>query len=391
MLLLNIHWASAGNNKTIMLNFFSEQISLNYNEDIEKITLLPDMDEETFERYYFDLDKSGYYIILNNLFHYKRDLELNDWVYYLLIHTCAKAIYAQQDENYRTLFCWFMLHKSGYTVQLNYTESEALLSVYTRDKVFALPVREEGNGWFVNITNPDEIFKDGTSKRAKMKLIAQKAAVKINKPGRPFLFEFGKLPKLNNPKIMEKKLSFIHDNQLYQYDVRIDGNYLSLMYYYPELTLYQHAQIDLSASARATLLYPLKKTVENKSPYESIRLLLSFTRQAMLYDTDQNAYNRENLMFSPEETLFYKYSDCEDRSALFYYLVREILGLDVILLDFPTHASVAVALDKPYGDNPINYKGKIYSICDPTGPGNHLKPGDFPEGLENVEFKILEE
>jgi hypothetical protein len=66
-------------------------------------------------------------------------------------------------------------------------------------------------------------------------------------------------------------------------------------------------------------------------------------------------YNREK----------YHYSDCDDRVALFYYLVKEIYNLPMIALLYPTHVTMAVPFDKPVGA-PVLYKGKKYSICEPT-------------------------
>ena len=116
--------------------------------------------------------------------------------------------------------------------------------------------------------------------------------------------------------------------------------------------------------------------------------ILSFTRQSMLYQTDYAAYKQESLTFYAEETWYYKHSDCEDRSVLFYQLVKEVLGLEVVLLDYPEHASAAVLLDEVYGDKPIVYKAKVIQYV--TRPdGNHLKTGEYPDGLEYVQYSLI--
>ena len=103
--------------------------------------------------------------------------------------------------------------------------------------------------------------------------------------------------------------------------------------------------------------------------------------------------NVQNLAFTPEETLYYLYSDCEDRSALFYNMVKEILKIDVVLVDFPGHASAAVHFekspDKDRNIKPVFHKGKAYYVCDPTGPGNHLRLGEYPSGFENTTPRVL--
>ena len=71
--------------------------------------------------------------------------------------------------------------------------------------------------------------------------------------------------------------------------------------------------------------------------------------------------------FFTEETLFFPYCDCEDRSVLYAYLVRELLGLEVVGLVFPGHAATAVKFkDRSIDGDYITYQGEKYVICDPT-------------------------
>ena len=162
------------------------------------------------------------------------------------------------------------------------------------------------------------------------------------------------------------------------------------MYRYPETTIKQQSTIPMSLEARTSLIPKLKEKVRTMGNYEAVRYLLGFTRQAFRYKTDSEAYGLENVTFSPEETLFYPDSDCEDRSILFVFLVREVLMLDAILIDYPEHASAAVNFKTTSYGEPILYNGSKYTICEPTGPGNDLLPCQYPNGLENVPFNIID-
>ena len=81
---------------------------------------------------------------------------------------------------------------------------------------------------------------------------------------------------------------------------------------------------------------------------------------------------------SPEQTLLYENSDCDDRAALFFYLVKEIYDLPMIVLAYPKHITIAVQFDKPVG-KPIVYNGQRYYVCEPTpqkktwASGNHCR------------------
>lgn len=95
---------------------------------------------------------------------------------------------------------------------------------------------------------------------------------------------------------------------------------------------------------------------------EAVRYLMSFTRQAFVYASDdslyKDTYDLINVTFSPTETLYYESSDCEDRAVLFAYLVRELLKLDVIIIEYDTHANTAVLFDPPIGNDHIFTKVK---------------------------------
>ncbi|MFQ6042627.1 MAG: hypothetical protein ACE5PV_17360, partial [Candidatus Poribacteria bacterium] len=76
-------------------------------------------------------------------------------------------------------------------------------------------------------------------------------------------------------------------------------------------------------------------------------------------------FGGEKVLF-PEESLFYDYSDCEDRSVLFAYLVRKLVGLEVIGLDFPGHIATGVKFNTDVTGDYVMYQNRRYIICDPT-------------------------
>jgi len=371
-----------GAKKMVRFNYYSEPITVEYDSNMGVI-LSNDVSEEGFQRFYYDLENTNYHATLKDLFKYKKELKLNDWLYYLLVRQATEKVFSRKSANYKTLFSWFILHKSGYKVQLNYLQQQVMLSVFSTDKVYDMPVRKHQNGWFVDLTTYH-------NREVKKKLTTYGSNFKLNHSGNSLSFKLTELPKLSKPEIVTKKLAFVHDDRLETIKVTLNKSIIHIMYRYPELSVTEHVKVPLSIKAYATLMTSLGKLIKGKSDYEAARLLLSFTRQARDYKTDKEAYKLRNVTFVPEETLFYKYSDCEDRSVLFCYLIKELLGLDVILLDYPEHATTAVLFDKPYGNKPIMHKGRKYTLCDPTGPGNYLRPGQFPEDLLTQHYTILD-
>ena len=123
------------------------------------------------------------------------------------------------------------------------------------------------------------------------------------------------------------------------------------------------------------------------SEKKGVDYLMRFTRYAFLYENDQENFGKEKRM-SPEETLFSTYSDCDDRAALFFYLVKEVYNLPMIALLYPTHITMAVQFAKPVGD-PIWYKGKVYSVCEPTPEQEDLPIGKLASNLQRVPYQVV--
>ena len=105
---------------------------------------------------------------------------------------------------------------------------------------------------------------------------------------------------------------------------------------------------------------------------EAVDFLLTFVQKSFSYKTDNDQFGRERYLFV-EESLNFPYNDCEDRSVLFAWMVRELLGVKVIGLLYPGHMTTAVALKhvKPEYST-VTYQGNQYVIADPTYIGASL-------------------
>lgn len=97
----------------------------------------------------------------------------------------------------------------------------------------------------------------------------------------------------------------------------------------------------------------------------SAGLLLNFVQTAFEYKTDGEQFGYEKPFFV-DELFYYPYSDCEDRAVLYACLVRELLGLEVVLLDYPRHIATAVCFGRPVEGDYVELNGKRYVVCDPT-------------------------
>ena len=140
---------------------------------------------------------------------------------------------------------------------------------------------------------------------------------------------------------------------------------------FPRTTWDIFSYTSLSSEAKEAIYPVLRKAIEGKNEATAANILINFVQTGFQYKTDQQQFGYERSLFG-DETLFYPYSDCEDRSILYSILVRELLGLDVALVSYPGHLATAVCFKEgPYGDY-FNVDGKKFTVCDPTYIGAHI-------------------
>ena len=95
----------------------------------------------------------------------------------------------------------------------------------------------------------------------------------------------------------------------------------------------------------------------------------------------------EDRAFFPDETLYYPYCDCEDRSILFTRLVRDLLGFKCVLVYYPGHLASAVAIPGDVKGDYIMVNGKRFMVCDPTYIGASV--GNTMPDMDNAQAKVI--
>jgi len=366
-------------------DFFEENVSISYAEDFS-LVLSVFFTTENVAQFYYDIEDDYVTPSLNDLMEYKTNMHLSDWYYYLLIRETAQQLFPDNSQpyfkSYQTVFAWLMLARSGYKVQLNYTETDVYLSVFTLDKLYDIPVKKHGQGWMV------EVSQFHTNHKGFVATVRSNFFLSENK--HLFTFKPKQLPLFTNPILTERIVKFEHEEKEYFLNCLLDRTMLQLINTLPEMGVVDHVKMPLSQNTYNSLIPALTAHIRGMNKEEAIRFLLSFTRTGFEYQDDQ-VYSHDNITFTPEETLYYRYSDCEDRSVLFAYLVRELLEIETILLDFDTHVAVGINLgDNHYVGKPIFHNGIFYTYCEPTGPDNSLGVGEYPDGLREETYVVLE-
>lgn len=340
-----------------------------------------ELSKQTIIAYYDQVNEGKYQLILDKLLQYKKAHELNDWLYYQLIRKTAQAI-SPKKENYEryTFYKWFLLGKSGYDARLTLADNRIIFYVYNNEDISDIPFVMFANKKYMCLNRHDYAYAD-------LNKVPPYEMISMPEAKGAFSYKVTRMPDFKPESYYEKQVQFNYKHKTYHFNIKLNPDVETIFANYPVVDFESYFNIPLSKETYGSLIPLLKKNLEGMKQQKGIDYLMRFTRYAFLYEDDDKNFGKEKRL-SPEETLFAKYSDCDDRAALFFFLVKEIYNLPMIALLYPTHITMAVQFDKPIGQ-PIVYNGKTYSFCEPTPQKENLNIGQIPANLKNVPYKVV--
>lgn len=117
-----------------------------------------------------------------------------------------------------------------------------------------------------------------------------------------------------------------------------------------------------------------------------VDLICHWIQTAFVYEYDDKVWGGDRAFFA-DETLFYPYCDCEDRSILLTRMVRDLLGLKCALVYYPGHLATAIALGEDIKGDFIRINGTKFLVCDPTYIGAPI--GMTMPDMDNKSAKVI--
>lgn len=328
-----------------------------------------------------ELETSEYKSLVNGLLSYKSRYQLDDWLYYQLIRKTAQQISPKAANYYRyTIYKWFLLTHSGYTATLKSSDSKLLFYVQTDENIYNIPFYMRNEKQYVCLNYHDYGSIDFEKERFDELIIAGEGE-------KMFSYKISRLPDFRSSDYQEKDLQFNYNENTYHFKIKLNTEVKTIFANYPVVDYGSYLNIPLSRETYNTLIPMLKQTVKGMSTKNGVDYLMRFTRYAFMFEPDSKTFGKEKR-FTPEQTLLYDKSDCEDRVALFFCLVKEIYDLPMIVMAFEKHVTLAVSFDRPIG-KPILYNGLKYSVCEPTPQKQDLSVGQLSPELVKKDFEVV--
>lgn len=363
----------------IDLEFLGETVSLpgNYKAPTFSRTL----SKEAISDYLTALDTTALRPYLEALQQYRIKQDPGDWLYYQLVRRVAQIISPKADDYFRyTFYKWWFLVQSGYDARLAICDTMVLFYVQSNENVYNIPYRVMNGRQYVCLNYHDYgaidfdryHFTDATP------LALQEA--------KPFSYKVTHIPDMGQNNYAEKNIEYNDGINYYSFHIKVNPQIKTLFSNYPVVDYDLQFNMPLSKTTYESLIPVLRRQLKGLKAKDGVEFLLHFTRYAFLFKPDTEVFGSEKRL-TPEQTLLYDASDCEDHAAFFFFLVKEFYNLPMLVITYPQHVTVAVQFDKPYG-NTIEFNGSKYSICEPTPQKMDFRIGQTLPELRKQTYQI---
>ena len=290
----------------------------------------------------------------------QKELKLADWLVYQLIRRVAEQINSKyEDYSQYTLTKYAILTAIGFEPLIYTSNEKILLYVKSSDTIYNLPNKRINGKQFVCLNYHDYGFQINFQIEKFYKQFEY-----LEKEGRDFHYSITYLPSFQKSSYLEKIIAFNYKHKLETFRVPVNTEIQDYFTNYPVTEYRYQFNIPFSEITYNTLIPQLKSKVKKLTTEKGVEYLMLFVRDGFEFETDTKLFGREKRL-SAEETLISSSSDCEDRSALFFSLVKEIYDLPMAILSYPEHVNVAVLLSKPKGIS-VAVNNQRFTICEPT-------------------------
>lgn len=341
---------------SVRMTFYGSECVLRFNQ-ADKVYMMDASENSAADMWLGMSEDPKYDALIVDCLRIRSEMSLCDWAYYLLAGKVAESVYGKGNE--AVMLTAFIMNQSGYSLKLGRTDDGRLhILIGTEDGIYGYPC------YVVN--DRSYYLTDGTKVQSLYVFdrdFPNEKALRMSISGRQkFATDMAESRRLVSKKYPSADVC-----------VRVNRNLMDFYGDYPcpyrksgvPAAWAFYATAPLCECIQMDLLTPLAASIHGKTQEEAANILINFVQTAFDYQTDEEQWGYERPLFA-EETLFYPYSDCEDRSILFATLVRELLGLDVVFLHFSGHLATAVAFDEHISGDYIDVDGRRYLVCDPT-------------------------
>lgn len=300
----------------------------------------------------------------------------SDWAYYQMLLAFTDKFYGKHT-NEATLVLGFLYSQSGYKMRYAHDANTLYILVSSQYNIFKKS--------FFYVDGECYYLLDDIGDDAKLAICKAKFPKES-----PLSLRISAVQDFSDNPTLERTITSPM-NPDFSFTITSNKNYLAFYETYPSSytdnnfmtrwAMYANTPLEKGITAQ---LYPkMKEKLEGMTPLEKVQQLdwwvqgtVDIKREnpnqgCFLYAFDDDVWGGDRAFFG-EETFFYPYCDCEDRSILLSHLVRDLVDLDVVLVYYPGHLAMAVNFPEDIPGDHIMLDGRKFTVCDPTYVGSEV-------------------
>lgn len=336
-------------------------------------------DDKSLANAFRNLTETKYNNLLSDCLQLRKKHNLCDWAYYKMLEALAVTV-CGKNTNEATFLQGVLYQQSGYTMRFAKDNNSKRLYLLIKIDGYAFDYRSmeiDGKTFF--------LFKDTKGKQLSVCNMAYKdeqdMQMAIDKLPR-LEFNLSELRAINSPThriqvnagVNKNLISFMQD-----YPCTYDGKDIMTQWV-------NYANAPVSEEVLIHFYPQLKKHLQNANELMAVNMLLNWVQTGFIHVYDENVWGHERVFFA-EETLYYPSCDCEDKSILLSHLVRDLIGLDVVLVYYPGHMAVAVCFHEDVKGDYLMLGQRKFTIADPSYIRSRV--GCTMPGMDNKIAKVI--
>lgn len=335
--------------KDINFDFYGSNLGFNVPKKLKSANFYP-QNQKGIANFFSNAASSEYEYLIDDIKKVAKDLNLNDWGIYLLVLKISDSVFSDTDNG--KLMSWFIFNKLGYAVRVGLADRHIVLMHYSKKVIYATPSYNFAKKKYYVISN----YAKGD--------VGRLFSYKQDYPGstKELDLSLSTLPKFTQ-NMMDKTLAFKQYGNEYKVPFKYNKNLIDFMATYPQADYDTFFNAPLDDTTYKSIASALKKYLDGKKASEAMNFVLSFVQKSFKYERDKQQFGREKVMFA-QETLYFDKSDCEDRSVLFAYLIKELFNVPVVGVKYKDHMATAIYV--PIDGDKVTARSKKFVIADPT-------------------------
>ncbi len=327
---------------------------------------------------FLELTDKGYTNLVHDCLELRKEYKLCDWAYYKMLQNIAEKA-CGKGTNEAIFLQGVLLNQSGYQIRFA-LEDNTKLHIMSRMDGFPYDrgyLTADGKLFFLmdgckakNLTVCDAAYPG----EQMMSLgIAEQPELKKNLSDKRTVIS--RFVNVSADMQMNKNLMDFYTD----YPTSYDGKDMMTRWAY-------YANTPVTAEIKDKVYPQLKQQIGNAPKLMAANMLLNWVQMGLTYAYDEKVWGHDRAFFA-EESLFYPFCDCEDRSILFSHLIRDLLDLDVVLVYYPGHLYTAVCFNEDVTGDYIMVNGRKFTVADPTYYNANV--GKTMSKMDNSKAKVI--